>query len=142
MNLDTVRAFCLSLPHATEGVQWDNDLLFRIGGKMFTIMALEPNARYRVSFKTTPEEFAELVEHPGIDPAPYAARYHWVSLERFDSLPWGELKERIRASYDLVWNCLTKKARTELSNQPVRPAKRRPVAKGKARKSKPRRSRR
>ncbi|MGH9531875.1 MAG: MmcQ/YjbR family DNA-binding protein [Terriglobales bacterium] len=66
MNIDSVRAFCLSRPHATEGIQWDNDLLFRLGGKMFTIMALEPHARYRVSFKTTPEEFAELVERPGI----------------------------------------------------------------------------
>ncbi len=141
MNIDSVRTFCMSLPHATEGIQWDNDLLFRIGGKMFTIMALEPSARYRVSFKTTPEEFAELTERPGIDPAPYAARYHWVSLERFDSLPSDELKQRIRASYELVWSCLTKKAREELSSRAVRPARRRPDAKRKANKSKPRRSR-
>ena len=40
--LDWVRAFCLSLPHATEDVQWEHDLLFRIAGKMFCIANLEP----------------------------------------------------------------------------------------------------
>ena len=35
MDLEAIRKFCLSLPHATEGIQWEDDLLFRIGGKMF-----------------------------------------------------------------------------------------------------------
>src|SRR5438552_12566334 len=28
----------------------------------------------------SPEEFADLVERPGIIPAPYSARYHWIAL--------------------------------------------------------------
>jgi len=56
MNRDWVRNYCLSLPHATEQVQWKIDLVFKIGGKMFTTLALEPgrfawpsNARPKIS---------------------------------------------------------------------------------------------
>jgi predicted DNA-binding protein (MmcQ/YjbR family) len=42
------------------------------------------------------------------------ARIHWVSLVTPGALPWAELKELIRASYDHALSKLTKKARTEL----------------------------
>ena len=57
MDIESVRKSCLSLPHVTEDVQWENDLLFRIGNKMFTVLALDASAPYRMSFKCTPEEF-------------------------------------------------------------------------------------
>ena len=40
MNIDWLREHCLSLPHATETVQWGDDLVFKIGGKMFAVVAL------------------------------------------------------------------------------------------------------
>ena len=92
MDIESVRKYCLSLPHVDEKVQWENDLLFRIGGKMFAVVALEPSHGVLMSFKCTPEKFAELVEQDGIIPAPYAARYHWVGFERFDALPDRKLK--------------------------------------------------
>jgi len=39
MDIEQVRKFCLSLPHVTEKVQWGNDLLFCIGGKMFVVVS-------------------------------------------------------------------------------------------------------
>ena len=114
MSFDTIREYCLSLPHVTEKVQWDNDLLFCIGGKMFTVMALDAAAPYRISLKCTPEEFAELTERENIDPAPYVARYHWVSLKRFDALPQAELKRLVKDSYEMVKVKLPKKALAEL----------------------------
>jgi predicted DNA-binding protein (MmcQ/YjbR family) len=114
MNIDRVRSYCKSLPHATESVQWGNDLVFKIGGKMFAVTVLEP-ASVWLSFKTTPEEFAELVERPGIIPAPYSARYHWVALETEDAIPARELERRLRASYDLVLEKLPKKTRAALT---------------------------
>ncbi len=69
MDPESIREFCLSLPHATEGVQWENDLLFRIGDKMFAVLALEPSHGVVFCFKATPEEFAELSRnHPGTLP--------------------------------------------------------------------------
>jgi len=113
MDIDAVRKFCLSMPHATESVQWGNDLVMKIGGKMFAVMVLEP-ARVWLSFKCTPEDFAELTERPGIIPAPYAARYQWVALERKDALTTSELKHQIQRSYQLVLDRLPKKARAAL----------------------------
>ena len=114
MDIETTRAYCLSFPHATETVQWGNDLVFKIGGKMFAVISLEDASDHCMSFKCTPEEFAELVERNGIVAAPYVARYHWVALERFSVLAEKELKRLIRNAYDLVWQKLPKKVRGQL----------------------------
>jgi predicted DNA-binding protein (MmcQ/YjbR family) len=113
MNVDWVREFCMSLPHATEKVQWGNDLVFKVGGKMFAVVVLEPAAVW-LTFKCTPEEFAELTERPNIIPAPYVARYKWVALQTKDALRASELEECLRQSYDLVVAGLPKKARAAL----------------------------
>jgi len=117
MNSESVRAHCLSFPHATENVQWGNDLVFKIGGKMFAVMVLEPPAKYVLSFKCTEEKFNELTEQDGIDPAPYMARNKWTALERFDVLSDRELKELLRNSYQLVFDKLPKKLRTQLAGE-------------------------
>lgn len=116
MDIESVRKFCLSLPHVTEDVQWESDLLFRIGNKMFAVAALDPSSDHRMSFKCTPETFAELTERDGIVPAPYVARYHWVALERFDVLPERELKELLKIAYQLILEKLPKKSRVELES--------------------------
>ena len=58
MTIDSVREYCLSLPHATESIQWGNDLVMKVGGKIFAVIVLEP-AGVWISFKCTPEDFAE-----------------------------------------------------------------------------------
>ena len=116
MDIESVRSFCLSLPNVDEKVQWENDLLFRIGGKMFAVVALEPSHGVALSFKCTPEKFAELVEQEGIIPAPYMARHHWVGLERFDALPDRELKPLLTNAYQLTLEKLPKKLRAQLES--------------------------
>ena len=126
MDAESVRKFCLSLPHVTEDVQWGSDLLFRIGNKMFAVVALDAATDHRMSFKCTPETFAELTEREGIMPAPYVARYHWVALERFDALPERELKDLLRNAYQLILEKLPRKLREQLDQADVkRPAKKR-----------------
>jgi predicted DNA-binding protein (MmcQ/YjbR family) len=79
-----------------------------------------------MSFKCTPEKFAELIEEDGIVPAPYVARYHWVALERFNALSEKELKTLLQTAYDLVLAKLPKRARADLEGTPKKsPAKRR-----------------
>jgi predicted DNA-binding protein (MmcQ/YjbR family) len=113
MDIETLRRYCLSLPHATEGIQWGSDLLFRIGGTIFAVVALERTPMC-VSFKCTPEEFAELNEREGIIPAPYMARNNWVLLESLDVAPRAELKRLIKDSYAMVAAKLPKKVRVQL----------------------------
>ena len=114
MDIESVRAYCMSFPHATENVQWGNDLVFKIAAKMFAVIVLEGASKYCLSFKCTEEKFAELIEQDGIDPAPYSARYHWVALEQFDVMSEKELKALLRNSYDLVLKKLPKKVRAKL----------------------------
>lgn len=124
MDLDSIRNYCLSLPHATEDIQWGNDLLFRISGKIFTGISLEPP--HSLSLKCTPEKFDELIELDGIIPAPYTARNKWVMLERLDALSDSDLKRLIRISYDMIYAKLTKKAQAELGASTKPAAKKSP----------------
>ena len=124
MNIESVRRFCLSLPHSTEQVQWGEHLVFKVGGKIYTILALEP-AKHLMSFKVDPETFAELTENEGIVQAPYCAKGQWVALEPVHPLTLTELQRLLRHSYDLVFAKLTKKLQAELSGK----SKTRPRAK-------------
>ena len=107
MNLESLRALCLSFPAVTEDVKWGHDLCFSIGGKMFCVASLEPP--FTFSMKVTPEEFEELVALPGIVPAPYMARYHWVLLQEEHQVPVSSLEKYIRQSYEMVKAKLSKK---------------------------------
>src|SRR5437899_12514144 len=109
MNIDSLRGYCLTLPHVTEDIKWGHDLCFLISGKMFAVASLDKTDAHAVSFKCTPERFAELIEMDGIIPAPYMARNHWVTLQGFDALRDAEIKEYVRDSYDMVVANLPKK---------------------------------
>src|SRR5258707_11106099 len=113
-HIDWIREYCLSLPHATEGIQWGNDLLFRIGNKIFCGVPLEPTSPVKMTVKCTPERFAELVEIEGIIPAPYVARNKWVAFVEMSALRQPEIKELIRNSYQLVLEKLPKKLQADL----------------------------
>src|SRR5215203_4605001 len=116
MNIDELRKFCLSMPHATEDVKWGNDLTFLVGGKMFAVTGLDA-AQGTISFKCTPEKFAELIEKEGIRPAHYVARYHWVTVENTDALKAVELKDLIQNSYRMVWEKLPKGVKNKLISE-------------------------
>ena len=110
MTLDTVRAICGALPQVTEDIKWGHDLCFCVGKKMFVVVNLEPP--HQLAFKCTPESFAELVERPGIIPAPYMARNMWVMEEELgETLDRRELTELVKTSYNLVVAKLPKSGR-------------------------------
>jgi predicted DNA-binding protein (MmcQ/YjbR family) len=123
MNIDQLRKLCLGFPGVTEQIQWEYNLLFKVGGKMFAITPLEP-ARLWLSLKADPEEFVDLTERPGILPAPYLARAKWIAIESPDTLSPTELATLLRKSYDLVLAKLPRAKRESLSAKPVRPASR------------------
>jgi predicted DNA-binding protein (MmcQ/YjbR family) len=135
MDVDWLRDVCLTFPGATEQIQWGNDLLFKVGGKMFAATALEP-APVCLSFKASPENFAELTERPKIIPAPYLARAQWVALESRDAVPLDELAQLLRESYDLVVAKLPRKVQDSLSIPkavPGKASKRKPANRKRAR---------
>jgi predicted DNA-binding protein (MmcQ/YjbR family) len=118
MNIDQLRKLCLSFPGATEQIQWGDDLLFKVGGKMFAVTSLEP-AKVWISLKTRPENFAELTERPGVIPAPYLARAKWIALESADALPDSEIAQLVGESYELVLAKLPQKMRESIAKAPT-----------------------
>lgn len=136
MDIDLLRKICLAFPGVTEQIQWGDDLLFKVGGKMFAITPLIP-APVCLSFKATSENFVELIERPGIIPAPYLARAKWVALESRDALTAAELTSLLRGSYDLVVAKLPRRMQESLTASKRRPAKpRKPPHKARSQKSK------
>ena len=137
MNAESIREYCIRLPHVTEVVQWGEHLVLKVGGKMFAVVALEPQDDVVLSFKVTSEQFYELQEWAGIVPAPYLARSQWLALERFDALRDDELKELLATSYRLVYEKLPKRVREELNGKTAKgkTAKRKAKSKGKGKRA-------
>ena len=84
-------------------------MLFRVGGKIFVMVSLDPAAEDRIAVKCAPETFAELLEREGARPAAYVGRFKWIGFCDFNVLPAAELRELIRTSYELVKAKLPKK---------------------------------
>jgi predicted DNA-binding protein (MmcQ/YjbR family) len=114
MNIDWIRDLCLSFPNTTEQIQWGDDLVFKVAGKIHAITVLKP-AKVWLCFKVSPDKFVELIERPGIIPAPYLARAKWVALETKDALSPDELALLLRESYDMVVAKLPRKTREALA---------------------------
>ena len=114
MAVDWLREHCLSLAHTTEQIQWEDALVFKVGGKMYAVARLEP-APLWLSLKCSAEDFAELVERPGIVPAPYLARAQWVAIESENTIPREELKQLLTRAHDLIFAKLPKKIQAKLS---------------------------
>jgi predicted DNA-binding protein (MmcQ/YjbR family) len=114
MDVEWLRKLCLSFPGTTEQIQWGYDLLFKVGGKMYAVTPLEP-APVCLSFKASPEKFAELTERQNIIPAPYLARAQWVALQTRDALGREELAGLLRESYEMVLAKLPKKLREAIA---------------------------
>lgn len=103
---------CRSLPGTTEDIKWGDNHVFSVGGKMYAAFNLDDESQY--GFKCDDEDFDELTEREGIIPAPYAARFGWVSVREPGSLRAAEARRLIEKSHRLVASKLTKKLQREL----------------------------
>jgi predicted DNA-binding protein (MmcQ/YjbR family) len=113
MTLEQIRAFCTALPHVTEKIQWGDDLVLKVGGKMFCVAYTGVPTNF--SFRPDDEQRFELLEMEGVIPAPYMARAGWVSVRDMRAVSAAEVKKGIRASYDYYFAKLPKKMQAVLS---------------------------
>ena len=68
--IEWVREFCRSLPHTTEKVRWEHNLLFCVGDRIYCVANLEPGmGPSKIAFKCTPEVFSDMTEREGMIPA-------------------------------------------------------------------------
>ena len=101
-DIDWIRELCLSFPEVTEDMPWGDDLCFKIRGKIFVGIVLSDGRFPRITLKSSPETFHDLLETEGISPAPYVGRYKWIQIARSNLLPASQLESLIRQSYEMV----------------------------------------
>jgi len=114
MSLADLRAFAPGLPHTTFVKPWGECLVFKVAGKIFSMVATDADLADAVVFKCTPDEFDYLTAIDGITQAPYCAKRMWVRVGDLAALPFADLKRRIQHSYDLVFAGLPKKTQAAL----------------------------
>ena len=115
MNLEELREYCLSLPHVTEDMPFDEDILvFRICNRIFVLTSLE-SVPLRVSLKCDPERAIALREqYPDKIVAGYHLnKKHWNTV-LLEGLPLTLIDEMIIDSYMLVVEKIPKKERESL----------------------------
>jgi predicted DNA-binding protein (MmcQ/YjbR family) len=113
-----VHAFLAALPAVTLSVQWGDDHIYKVGGKMFAAMRPPGHTAATVSFKASDDSFIILTAIPGITPAPYLARAKWVRLDRLSLLKPAELMAYLERSHAIIAAGLAKKARRDLGLDP------------------------
>ena len=101
----------LALPAATHQVQWGDDQVYKVGGKMF---AVTDGAASVLSLKVSDIAFEALVESGRARTAPYLARAKWVRFDDLAALDDDEVAGWLRNAHALVAAKLTRKARREL----------------------------
>ena len=125
MNLDSLRKYCAKLPGATRDIKWGADEVYSVGGKMFAVFCVERGKAKTASFKCDPERFLELTDQPGVVPAPYLARAHWVQLQGAKALTDALARELVGRSRALVFAKLSRKEQASLC-EPAPPTHRNP----------------
>jgi len=106
--------FCNTLPAATRTVQWEGVVVFKVGGKMFCLIAPADHSVGRVCFKCPPEHYEALAHSPGFRPAPYLARAKWVALDDPRILTAAETQAYIKRAYAVIAAALPKKKQAAL----------------------------
>lgn len=115
MNIEEVREYCLSLPHATERCPFGPDTLaMEIGGRMFCLMTLTGEWDF-YNIKVDPEYSIELRErYTGIRPGYHMNKRHWVSVDFQSDVPDTLQRSLLRHSYSRTAAKLSKKMQTAL----------------------------
>ena len=115
MTNEAMREYCLSLPGATEGIKWEENLALMVGEKIFCLTEFDEGCP--VALKVTEERFDELTARDGITQAPHWAKRKWVAVVRRNALNMAEWKAIIDDSYALVKAGLTKQQRAAIDGQ-------------------------
>jgi predicted DNA-binding protein (MmcQ/YjbR family) len=91
-----------------------NILVFAVGDKKFAYFKTSTPEQWRFSLRVTPSRFVELTGMPGIKPARYMGRFHWVTLVPPYRVPPDYLAELLDWSYQKALASLTRARRAAL----------------------------
>jgi predicted DNA-binding protein (MmcQ/YjbR family) len=107
------QAFCLRLPGATLSVQWGDSHVFKVGGKMFAVLAGGVGGE-GWSCKVSDIAYEALTDGGPAKPAPYLARAKWAAFDSLEALSDDETRGLVANAHAIVSAKLTKAVRKEL----------------------------
>lgn len=116
MNTAQLKKFCGRFPAASKRLHEhpSNVLAYSVGGKHFAYFKTSEPERWRFSLWVGPEQFVALTDVPGIKPARYMGRYHWITIVDVQRMPAPFLKALVAGSYDKALRSLSRAGRTEI----------------------------
>ena len=110
MSPEAFEAACLALPAATLSIQWGDEHVFKVGGRMFAVAGTAGGC----SLKVTDIAYEALTETGRAKPAPYLARAKWVWFEDLAEVDAEEMSGWLATAHSLIAAKLTRKQRAEL----------------------------
>ena len=112
MDASELKELCLALPGAAEEFPFNDEVsVFKVGGKMFALSALD-SVPLQVSLKCDPELAPHLRDtYPAVAPGYHLNKRHWNTVTIDGSLPEAMVIDLIKDSYDLVVVSLPKTRR-------------------------------
>ena len=115
MTRDELLAYCLAKPGAWEDQPWEDDVVAKVGSKIFAFLGGAGRGAPSVGLKCGPnrEVANEWLKRYPDDAAimAYIGRSGWNTLRSGGAIPDDELFEAIDLSYDTVVSKLPKKER-------------------------------
>ena len=110
MNVGQLKRLCNGFPGATEKLHGDpsNILVYSVGGKHFAYFKTSEPEKWRFSLRVNPDRFIELTDRPGVKPARYMGRYHWITIVKVQQFPEAYLTELVQWSYQFAFGSLSR----------------------------------
>ena len=110
MNIRQLKELCGSLSGANKTLYGapSNFLVYSVGGQKFAYFKTSDPERWRFSTRVTPDRFVELTDFPGVKPARYRGRFHWVTIVEVSRFPASYLTELVEWSYHTAFASLSK----------------------------------
>ena len=116
VNTEMLKALCAGFPGASSRLYGEpsNILVYSLDEKRFAYFKTSQPERWRFSVRVSPDRFLELTDVPGIKPARWMARFHWVTIVDVRSVPAAYLRELVEWSYRKALGSLSRRRQAEL----------------------------
>jgi predicted DNA-binding protein (MmcQ/YjbR family) len=110
MNVEELKLLCRKFAGAAETLHGEpsNILTYAVGDKNFAYFKTSEPQKWRFSVRVSPDRFVELTGIPGVKPARYMGRFHWVTIEKVGHFPEAYLLELVEWSYRKALGSLSK----------------------------------
>jgi predicted DNA-binding protein (MmcQ/YjbR family) len=116
IDLEDIRQYSLSMPHATEDLPFGPDTLaFRIGGKIFGLMSLALSDHQRINLKCDPAKVEDLrADYNYIIPGYHMNKTHWITILLNEDAEIKVVRRLTEDSYNIVKESLSKSVKETL----------------------------